>query len=1014
MRIRSYTCVLFTLSLSILLASPALAANAGDVVINELAWMGTTSNTANEWIELYNTTGSSISLSGWTLRSTDGTPNISLTGSIGAYSYYLLERTDDNSVPGITADKTYTGAMGDGGELMELKDGSSNLIDSANQAGAWFAGSTTGRSTMSRIDVNGSGTTSGNWFTATTSYGSPGIGNGTPKAANVLGGTSDDWFHLYFTDNLNTVMPDYGPKTMANALIDAIDNATTSIDFAVYGFNGSEEIIAALIAAKNRSVTIRGVVDSYDSGGYPYRSTADVIAALGNVHQDDDDRIMHNKFFVIDGRYVWTGSTNISRQEIDAEYYGDVSVLIDNTQLAGIYTTEFEEMYNGEYHTDKEDDTTHVLTTLSDGTKIKSYFAPTDDAETNAIVAAINLAHTKINMRTFFLTSTAIQSALEDAKDRGVTIRIILDAASAENEYSVHEALRSYGISVKVENWGGTEHCKAFSVDGYIVVLGSQNFTYSGNTSSDENTLYIENRPMATAFDANFDVEYASIDTYWATHDPDPESTDSPGSLTDLTDNDHDDLTDELAPEQINNVSSSDGAINVYFLRQAIESGATTGNEANYNVNLEDKLTARLATATSTIDLATYELDLPDVVDELIDRAKNGVRVRIVADAKDPLNEDTSEDVSYKRARVYYERILRGDDGTIGTSDDGHLMADSAIFAVEDPTYRSNNGLPSSLTGLTQVTVKVGSATKTGYILGAGELKDTSGGMNNYYSWGDQMHNKFAVVDGTWVFTGSWNFTINDTYGSEANRTAGVLSGHTNHAVEIRSEDLADEYINEFEEMYGSSTAAPDHSVSNFHGRKTDTTSSHTVTVGGKTVEVYFSPNEGGLDRVIDAVENDADESAHFCIYAFSDQALTDALKVKWEGSASESTGTLTGFTLQGVFEGGYWNQYWSSSLDMTARESSPDPSYSVLWNNKAPVYFDGEDNLLHHKYLILDVNSESDPMVVTGSMNWSANGDDTNDENTLIIHDAAIANQFYQEFAARLYMALGVVDFLK
>lgn len=72
------------------------------------------------------------------------------------------------------------------------------------------------------------------------------------------------------------------------------------------------------------------------------------------------------------------------------------------------------------------------------------------------------------------------------------------------------------------------------------------------------------------------------------------------------------------------------------------------------------------------------------------------------------------------------------------------------------------------------------------------------------------------------------------------------------------------------------------------------------------------------LTRVIDAVENDADESAHFCIYAFSDQALTDALKYKWEASTSESTGTLTGFTLQGVFESGYWNQYWSASMEVS------------------------------------------------------------------------------------------------
>lgn len=1009
MRIRRHTCVLFTLAaLVILIAPAALAANAGDVVINELAWMGTTTSSANEWIELYNTTGGSISLSGWTLASTDGTPGVSLTGSIGAYGYYLLERTDDTTVPGITADKIYTGAMGDGGELMQLKDSGNNVIDSANQAGAWYAGSTTGRSTMSRVDVNASGTSSSNWFTASSSYAA---GNGTPRAANVGGGTSDDWFDLYFTDHLNTVMPDYGPKTMANALIAAIDNATTSIDFAVYGFNGSEEIIAALIAAKNRSVDVRGVVDSYASGGYPYRSTQQVVDAIVTVEPDLDDRIMHNKFFVIDGRWVWTGSTNISRPEIDAEYYGDLSVLIDNTELAGIYTTEFEEMYNGEFHTDKEDDTTHVLATLTDGTKIKSYFAPTDDAETNAIVAAINAASTKINMRTFFLTSEDVVEALEDAKDRGVNVRIILDAASAHNEFSLHEGLRTYGISVKVEDWAGTEHCKAFSVDGYIVVLGSQNFTYSGNTSSDENTLYIENRPMATAFDAAFETAWSSIANTWLTADPDPESADSPGSLTDLTDNDHDDLTDELAAAQINNVGTADGSINVYFLRQAVEAGATTGNETNYNVNLEEKLTERIATATSTIDLATYELDLPDIVAELIDRADNGVRVRIIADAKDPLNEDLSEDASYKRARVYYEMILRGADNTIGTSDDGHLMADSAIFAVEDSTFRTSYGLPSTPTGLSQVTVKVGTTEKTGYLLGAAELKDTSGGMNNHYSWGDQMHNKFVVVDGTWVWTGSWNFTINDTYGSEANRTAGVLSGHTNHGIELRSEALADEYIGEFEEMWGSTTATPNHTDSNFHSRKADNTT-HTVTVGGRTVEVYFSPSEGALDRVIEVVDEDADESAHFAIYAFSDQALTDALKSKWEGSTSESTGTLTGFTLQGVFESGYWSQYWSASMDMSARDGSPDQS--TKWNNKALAYFDGEDSLLHHKYMIVDVDTESDPTVITGSMNWSANGDDTNDENTLIIHDADLANQFYQEFAARYYMAFGVVDFLK
>lgn len=990
-------------ALSLVLAATLHAASPGDVVISEVAWMGTTNATADEWIELYNNTGSSISLTNWTLQAADGTPSVTLSGSIGAYGYYLLERTDDTSVPGVTADKIYTGAMVDSGELLVLRDDSSNVIDSANQSGSWFAGTTTNRATMSRTDPNASGTSSSNWTTATVAYA---VGLGTPRAANAPGGTSDDWYSLYFTDHLNTVMPDYGPKTMANALIAAIDGAATSIDFAVYGFNGNEEVIAALVAAKGRGVAVRGVVDSYASGFYPYRATATVVQLIGTVVADMDDRIMHNKFFVIDERWVWTGSTNISRPELETEYYSDLSVLIDSTDLAGVYTVEFEEMYGGDFHDEKTDNTTHVLPTLADGTIIESYFAPTDDAETNAIVRAIDEATTKINVRTFFLTSQNIVDALKDAKDRGVTVRVILDATSAHNEYSLHQSLRNYGISVKVENWGGTEHIKALSADGVVVVLGSQNFTLSGNTLSDENTLYIRNYPMATAYDAQFETAWSSIPSTWLTADPDPESADSPGSLSDLIDNDHDDLTDEGAAESINTTSTADGAINVYFNRGAIPAGATTGNVANYNVNLEDRLTARIATATSTIDVATYELELPDVVDELIDRADNGVTVRLIADAKDPV-----DDSSYERARLYYEKILRGADNTLGTSDDGHIFADSVIFAVEDSTLRTSYGLPSSPSDLPSVTVKVGTATKSGYLLADGELKNTDGGMNNYYSWGDQMHNKFVIVDETWVWTGSWNFTINDTFGSEANRTANIRSGHTNHGVEIRSADLAAAYTAEFEEMWGSATATPNITASNFHGRKSDN-GTHQVYVGGKLVEVYFSPSEGALARVNQIVSQDADVSARFCIYAFSDQTLTDNLKYLWEGSTSELTGTLTGFKIQGVFDSGFWNSYWSAALDMTAREGDPDQS--VMWNNKPPVGFDGEDRLLHHKYMIIDEGTESDPLVITGSMNWSANGEDTNDENTLIIHDAAIANQFYQEFAARYYAAYGIVDFLK
>lgn len=977
-------------------AVSASAANSGAVVINEIAWMGTTASTNDEWLELYNTTGSSISLAGWTLKARDGTPSINLTGSIPAYGFFLLERTSDNTVPGVAANQIYTGALSNTGEALDLKDNTGKLIDSVTQ---WYAGSNTTKAAMSRIEPGAGGDVASNWQTATAAYV---VGLGTPKATNLPGGGSSDWYSVYFTDHLNTVMPAYGPKAMATALTNAINGATATIEFAVYGFNGNEELLAALYAAKDRGVVVRGVVDSYASGSYPYRDSDNVILRLGTVGQDNDDRIMHNKFFVIDGRKVWTGSTNISRNEIDAEYFGDVSVLIDHPALAAAYQTEFEEMYSGVYHDAKTDNTPHTFPRLADGSVIESYFAPTDDAQTHAILRAINAAARKIDMRTFYLTSQPIADALLAAKARGVAVRVILDADGAANEYSLHGSLRAAGIQVKVENWGGTEHNKSFSVDDFVTVLGSQNFTTSGNTSSDENCLYLENRPLATTYEQRFAQAWASIPSQWATADPRSESPDSPGSLSDLIDNDHDDLTDEGAPTSINTLQSGPGAINVYFLRQALPSGASPGNVANYNVNLETKLVERINAASSTIDVATYELTLPAVIDALIAKAQAGVRVRLIADAKEELDDQGQLDNSFEVARLGYERLIRA-----GVP----LLGDSVIFAVEDAAKRTAAGLPASpVDAFPYVTLTVGSKSLSGYRLGDGEWKTST---PTYYSRPDQMHNKFMVLDQTWVVTGSWNFTVNDTYGSEANRAAGILSGNTNHMIEIDSPELAAAYRTEFEEMWGGSGPQPNPAVVNFHGRKTDNTP-HAFTIGGRLVKLYFSAGDNAIVHMNEALTNEADLSVHFSIFTWSDQTLVDTLKLKYEGSTQDLVGTLTGFKVQGVFENTFWNQYWSASVDMTGRQIPTYESYSTRWANPAPVFPDREDKFLHHKYMIVDVNSASDPFVVTGSTNWSANGNSTNDENMLIIYDAAIANQFYQEFAARYYMAGGVVDFLK
>jgi len=145
----------------------------GDVLINELAWMGNENSANDEFIELKNTTGQDIDLTGWTLVADDGTPDITLEGTIAANSCFLLERTDDSSVPNITADQIYTGALGNGGESLTLKDDQGSSIDSVNNSDGWVVGDNSTKQTMERT---GSG-----WQTSADS-------GGTAKAQNSGGG----------------------------------------------------------------------------------------------------------------------------------------------------------------------------------------------------------------------------------------------------------------------------------------------------------------------------------------------------------------------------------------------------------------------------------------------------------------------------------------------------------------------------------------------------------------------------------------------------------------------------------------------------------------------------------------------------------------------------------------------------------------------------------------------------------------------------------------------------------
>lgn len=160
-----------------------------DVVINEVAWMGSPSSATDEWIELYNATSSPVDLTGWTLL--EGTTAHALSGTLSAGGYLVVERSEAaTSVPaGVLASLSLNNA----GESLQLVDAFGAVVDTVDASGGWFAGTNTpSKATMERFVARASGSDPGNWHTndGVTTNGTDSGGlplDGTPGAANSSG-----------------------------------------------------------------------------------------------------------------------------------------------------------------------------------------------------------------------------------------------------------------------------------------------------------------------------------------------------------------------------------------------------------------------------------------------------------------------------------------------------------------------------------------------------------------------------------------------------------------------------------------------------------------------------------------------------------------------------------------------------------------------------------------------------------------------------------------------------------
>ncbi len=495
-----------------LMPGSSRAGSLRDVVISEIAWMGTTTSSDDEWIELYNNTSNPINLAGWTLAAADGTPSIALAGTIPAGGYFLLERTDDTTVPGVVADQLYTGALGNDGENLILRDDTSTVIDQVNCSVGWFSGHTDGRVPMMRISTTADGNQAGNWTynpRCGTATNSAGISHTCTLTVTDVGHSLD--YAVHFNERATTATGTTTEHTSAeDALLGFIDQAAISIDVALYDLN-RQSVIDALIAAHNRSTPVRVVGDDEAAAGEStagYQALRD--AGIVVVTDTTTSKIQHNKFVVFDAQVVWTGSTNFSDTGLTLN--AENSIVITDTLLAGIYTTEFEEMWGGQFHESKADNAIHLLN--YNGTLVESYFSPTD-LPAFEVWNELAGADESVHFAMFFWTDSVLTNRTIDRLGVGVQVYGVWDQLGAANEYSADEALCAGGARIKIENFAGKVHDKFAVIDvngsDPTVILGSYNWTDSGAYNNDENTLIIHDRALTQAYYAEWQRLWAAL-----------------------------------------------------------------------------------------------------------------------------------------------------------------------------------------------------------------------------------------------------------------------------------------------------------------------------------------------------------------------------------------------------------------------------------------------------------------------------------------------------------------------
>ena len=212
---------------------------------------------------------------------------------------------------------------------------------------------------------------------------------------------------------------------------------------------------------------------------------------------DNGSGLMHDKFCVIDGRTVWTGSVNVTANGFFRN--DNHALLVVSPELAASYAAEFDEMFTRRMFGAGPCLPTPRRGVTAGGVRIECLFSP-DDGVAEALRAFVRGARTRVDFMAFSFTSEGLAEELAGRLAAGVAVRGVFERRGAGSPSSRDEWLAVRGAEILLDGNPGAMHHKVIVVDGAAVAAGSYNFSESAEKRNDENMLIVHDPGVAGQF----------------------------------------------------------------------------------------------------------------------------------------------------------------------------------------------------------------------------------------------------------------------------------------------------------------------------------------------------------------------------------------------------------------------------------------------------------------------------------------------------------------------------------